>query len=174
MKRKLFIISDMYGFQNADWLEQYKSSLDTYFPTTYLDSSKLAGIECQELNTDQLHSRFVHFGISQAVDKLKTLETGKVDILAFSIGGTIAWKAALGGLDVKRLFIVSATRLRYETEKPNCTIHLFYGEKDPYNPPNSWFKKNGLKPEIILEGGHEIYKNEAVINILCERLKSLA
>lgn len=170
MKPKLFIISDMFGFENADWLEKYILPLETCFGISCFDSSKLSGIESQGLETDELHSRFLQFGIAQAVDKLKTLETGKVDILAFSIGGTIAWKAALAGMDVNRLFLVSATRLRYETEKPNCPTQLFFGETDPYKPTDFWFKKMGLIPEIISEAGHEIYKNQAVIARICHQI----
>ena len=53
-------------------------------------------------------------GIEIAVQTLLNKEKGEIKILAFSVGGTIAWKAALKGLKVSDLVAVSSNRLRYE------------------------------------------------------------
>ncbi|MEL6944601.1 MAG: alpha/beta hydrolase, partial [Bacteroidota bacterium] len=73
------------------------------------------------------------------------MEQVEVSILAFSIGGTIAWKAALKGLKIKSLWAFSATRLRYEVERPNIPIQLFFGQKDEYRPSSNWFDRREIE-----------------------------
>lgn len=119
----------------------------------------------------ELHKQFLNGGINNAVDELLKLENKEVNILAFSIGGTIAWKAALKGLKINTLYAVSSTRLRYEAKRPNCIIKVIFGEKDEFKPESTWFKKFNLEAENVKNGLHEIYKEEDVINYLCERIK---
>jgi hypothetical protein len=117
-----------------------------------------------------LHEQFVNGGIENAVENLLKLEKGKMDILAFSIGGTIAWKAALKGLDVKNLFAVSSTRLRYETKVPNCKIKLYFGEKDGNKPNMGWFEKHQNAYEIIEKGEHQMYLENDFASVIGEQI----
>ena len=73
-----------------------------------------------------------------------------MDILGFSIGGYIAWKAALEGLKVRNLTAVSATRLRFETTKPDCKIALIYGEHDTFQPSIDWYNRIELDKIIYV------------------------
>jgi pimeloyl-ACP methyl ester carboxylesterase len=98
------------------------------------------------------------------------LEKNKIDILAFSIGGTIAWKAILKGLKVERLFAVSSTRLRYETEVPDCEIKLYFGEKDNWKPDEYWFEKHQITPEIIKNKSHQMYLEKDFIHLICDAI----
>ena len=72
--------------------------------------------------------------------------TEPTHVLAFSTGGTIAYKAALLGLPAKSLTLVSATRIRLENEKPNCPVSLYYGGNDAFAPSQEWAEKLGLEP----------------------------
>lgn len=50
-----------------------------------------------------LHAAFLQGGIATAAVKLPKSEPGHVDILAFSIGGTIAWEAVSRGMLIGHL-----------------------------------------------------------------------
>ena len=98
------------------------------------------------------------------------MEKKEVSVLAFSVGGTIAWRAALSGLPVDQLFAISATRLRYEAEKPNCELRLWYGALDPYQPNAEWYEKMQLSAYQWPAQGHDIYKDAKVIQAVCQQL----
>lgn len=171
MKPKLLIISDLFGFENSTWIKRYLVLLESHFQLQLYDSIELAEIDKTNLSPDQLHSVFVNGGIEKAVKKLFSLEKEEVNILAFSIGGTIGWKAGLLGLDIKHFYAVSSTRLRYESMKPNSIINLIFGENDINKPDKAWFLGLNLKGEILKNGNHEIYRTHQVMNDLCERIK---
>ena len=172
MKPKLLILSDIFGFENCPWIKIYEELLESDFQLVLYDTCKLAGIDSAGFTENELHIQFINSGINNAVNELLKLENNEVNILAFSIGGTIAWKATLEGLKIKYLYAVSSTRLRYETKRPDCNINLIFGEKDRFKPESVWFKNFNLESEIIMNGLHEIYKDENVISYLCERIKN--
>jgi len=80
-----------------------------------------------------------------------------VNILGFSIGGYIAWKAALEGLKISNLIAVSATRLRFETIKPDCNIVLIYGAYDSFQPSIDWYNRLELDKIIYADENHDLY-----------------
>lgn len=172
MKLKLLILSDLWGFDNSPWIKNYKELLKPDFQLIFYDSCELAGIDKTDLTEKELHSQFINGGINNAVNKLLQLENEEVNVLAFSIGGTIAWKAALKGLKINKLYAVSSTRLRYEIKRPDCYIQLIFGEKDQFIPEHIWFKKLNLESEIIKNENHEIYKKEYIVQSLCNRIKT--
>ena len=114
-----------------------------------------------------LHDAFINGGIDTAVAHLIQREKEPCHYLAFSTGGTIAWKANLKGLPMKSLYNVSATRIRQENKKLSIPISLVYGEKDANRPSDDWFKKLSLDKELISEFGHELYSDEKVIKKVC-------
>jgi len=134
MKPKLIVLSDLWGFENAYWLTEYCKKLNTVFEVKIYDSCILGNVNVSNTSENKTHKQFVEWGIATAVEKLLTLENKKVTVLAFSIGGVIAWKAALKGLQFDCFYAVSSTRLRYETQKPDGILVLHYGEDDPYKP----------------------------------------
>lgn len=144
MKPKLTIISDLFGFQKSNWIEEYVKLLTSDFQLELYNAPELAGIESSHLSENDLHNQFIDFGINREVNELLKLRSEDSSILGFSIGGTIAWKAALEGFQITNLYAVSATRLRHETEKPNCNIHLLYGENDPFKPEKKMVR--AIKP----------------------------
>lgn len=155
---KLIVLTDLWGIEKFDWFINYKEQLK--LETVVYDSCDLGNVDKSAYKEANLHQQFVSGGIELAVEKLLEKEKGEVNVLAFSIGGTIAWKAILKGLKVNKLFAVSATRLRYETEKPNCKIHLFYGEKDEFKPNKKWFQQFEIEQKEIKNKGHEVYKDK--------------
>ena len=161
MKKKptLVLLSDLWGFQNAEWLDHYQHELNDRYAIKLLDSRTLAGIDPSITEEQQIHHQFVHGGIDRAIQQLKGSNLTGITVLGFSIGGLIAWKAALGGLNVNKLVAISSTRLRDETHKPKTPVVLFYGEHDPYAPTKEWFNHLELQPNL-LQGGHGIYKNK--------------
>lgn len=109
-------------------------------------------------------------GISRAVDSLLEMQVDVVQIVGLSIGGIIGWKAALHGLQNERLICISATRLRYEIERPETDILLLFGENDKYSPPSTWANGLDIQPQIIPGKGHEIYHDAALIKqIVCTK-----
>ena len=97
---------------------------------TFYDCQQLAGVDEVVGSKENLHKAFVEGGIDTAVNHLLKKVEEDTHVLAFSTGGTIAWKAALKGMPAKSLTLVSATRIRMESEKPNCDIDLLYGGND--------------------------------------------
>lgn len=171
MKSKLLIISDLWGFENAPWIKTYSDSLKSDFQLVFYDSYELAGMDKRDLTESELHFQFINGGIDSAVNRLVQLEKEEVSVLAFSIGGTMAWKAALMGLKIKRLYAVSSTRLRYEIAKPTCAIHLIFSAKDEFMPKSTWFSQFNLEPVIIKNESHEIYKEAHIAKEICGLIK---
>lgn len=171
MKQRLLILSDLWGYSKNDWINCYFNSLETDFDITYYDCCALGNIDTTDYKKEELHKQFINHGINTAVEKLIALEPNEIDVLGFSIGGTIAWKAALKGLKINSFFAISATRLRHESNKPICEINLIYGEHDPFKPSLEWFEKMKLDRNIIKGFGHEVYCDNKNIASLCAEIK---
>ena len=139
MKPRLIILSDLWGTEKSNWINYYLNALSPEFDIKYYDCCEIGNVDTTSLKEGVIHSQFIDHGIDLAVEKLIQLEDGKVDILAFSIGGIIAWKAGLKGLNINNFYAISSTRLRYESEKPSYAIKLYFGEKDLFKPDTNWF-----------------------------------
>ena len=170
MKPRLIILSDLWGKEKSDWVSGYLELLKDKFEIQYYDCCELGAIEKTNYTEENLHSQFVNGGIENAVDNLLKSEKNEIDVLAFSIGGTIAWKAALKGLQIRRLFAVSSTRLRYENEIPNGAIKLYYGENDSNTPSENWFEKQALDFEIIKNKEHNFYIEKYFATSICKEI----
>lgn len=170
MKQRLIILSDMFGFESFDFLNFYLDVLSDQFDIQVYDSLSLAKIP-NDLEEKELHRAYVNGGIERAVSHLLTLEASVNTVIAFSIGGAIAWKAALKGLKISKLIAVSSTRLRHEQEKPLCSVSLIYGENDMYRPDPAWIRNMNVNPLIIPDMGHELYKEKACVNHIISSLK---
>lgn len=170
-KPVLIILSDIYGETNAEWMNEYKTRLQESFQIEVYDCKELAGIRSTEVS--HVHNEFLNGGMEQAVKALNSLNLYPTAILGFSIGGTIAWKYAMTR-SVASLHLVSATRLRNEVEKPLAAISLYYGENEASGPTSDWFDKMNLSPEIVLDAGHECYKEIRTIELVCIELIAAA
>jgi pimeloyl-ACP methyl ester carboxylesterase len=170
MKPRLIILSDLWGKEKSDWVSAYVELLKDKFEIQYYDCCELGGIDKTNYNEENLHSQFVNGGIEKAVENLLKTEKNQIDVLAFSIGGTIAWKAALKGLNVRSFFAVSSTRLRYEDEIPNGVIKLYYGENDNNKPSENWFEKLSIDFEIIKNKEHSFYIEKDFIVFICSEI----
>lgn len=164
---KLVILSDLWGKQKSDWTSLYISQLSKKFDVVYYDCCDLGRIDTTIYTQENLHQQFTDGGIEKAVDHLYQYEKEAIDILAFSIGGTIAWKAISKGLTVRSLYAVSATRLRYETVLPKISVHLYYGGNDAYKPTNEWFSKMNISPTIIDTQTHDMYTDISIAKSIC-------
>lgn len=169
-KPKLVLLSDLWGLKNAAWVNEYVFRLEDKFEITQYDCCTLGSINLDLYKETILHQQFVHGGIDAAVQKLLLLEKEPVNILAFSIGGSIAWKAGLLGLKIRNFYAISSTRLRYEEEKIEANIQLFFGENDPYKPSLDWYPKLSLDAQIIANKNHTLYKEKAMIQLVCNQL----
>ena len=156
-KQRLLILSDLWGSKKSDWLSYYTNILRKKFEIQYYDCCTLGELNTSTYTEEALHQQFINGGIELAVQNLLDTETETVHILAFSIGGTIAWKSMLKGLKVASLHAVSATRLRYETNKPDGNIQLYFGENDTYAPNTKWFGKINSTATIKNKKGHDLY-----------------
>ena len=170
MKKRLLILSDLWGFTQAKYLEIYLQQLESTFEVQPYDCCLLAELPQDQKTQEERHQHFVTRGIQQAVDTLINAERERGYVLAFSVGGTIAWRAALAGMPVDQLFAISATRLRYEEYRPNSKVRLWYGELDPYQPKTEWYEKMQLSADQWPAQGHDIYKHPTVIETICQQL----
>jgi hypothetical protein len=168
-KPRLFILSDIFGSSEEDWMKEYKQRLSPLFEITQFDCRELAGIHA--LPQSEVHGAFVAGGINLATQGLLEKHAKPDVILGFSVGGTIAWKYALLNADVS-LYLVSATRIRNEEIKPNSTMRLYFGEREEHGPKQTWFEKMNLIPATIQNDLHECYKSPNVIERVCQDIKS--
>lgn len=168
MKPRLLILSDLFGGANPKWIKTYSEILESKFEIQYYDVLELANIDINNCIESDIHNQFLNGGFDKAIESLLKLETDKVTILGFSIGGTIAWKASLKGLKITHLFAVSSTRLRYEAEAPNCIIKLYFGEKDPNKPNPQWFLDLNLENQIFRDNYHQLYLIENNADLVCD------
>lgn len=169
-KPRIVIVSDLWGKEKSDWLSYYTSILENHFEIKYYDSCVLGNIDTSDYSEENIHTQFIKGAIERAVENLLKQEKECSLILGFSIGGYIAWKACNNGLRAKKVFAISATRLRYETQKPLGIIELIYGEKDAYKPNAIWFEKLGLKPNLLKDEGHELYVKKGIAKNVCKMI----
>lgn len=116
--KKLIILSDLWGKGKSEWVSHYVEALQDYFEVTFYDSCELAGIDLSTYTEDKIHPQFVNGGIEKAVNTLLARERREVVVLGFSIGGLIAWKAALRGLKTERLLAISSTPASLRRQAP--------------------------------------------------------
>lgn len=88
-------------------------------------------------------------------------------VLAFSVGGAIAWRAIQAGLVVDQLYAVSATRLRYETAPLRVQGRLYFGEEDPYTPNPEWRTQQTIAIQMLAGEQHECYQKQSVAELIC-------
>jgi dienelactone hydrolase len=170
MKPRLIILSDLWGKEKSGWVSAYIELLKDKFEIQYYDCCELGIIDKINYTEENLHSQFVNGGIEKAVQHLLKAEKNQINVLAFSIGGTIAWKAALQGLNIRSLFAVSSTRLRYEDEIPNGAIKLYYGENDSNVPNENWFQKHSIDFKIIKKKEHGFYTEKDFATSICKEV----
>ena len=161
--KEIVIISDLWGRRRSQWVNNFRELLPGSSEIQFYDACELGLIDLSEYSEDAIHSQFVDGGIDRAVEELIQRESVPKVYIGCSVGGAIAWKAALRGLKVERLVTVSSTRLRYETEKPNCPIDAFFGEFDTHKPGPEWFDRIALEQQTIPRGHHQIYKDRSLI-----------
>ncbi len=174
MAERLVVLSDMWGAKKGLWITSYLGYLQQHFDIEFYDCQQLANIDLAIDSNKNVHQAFVNGGIDTAVAHLLKKESVPSHFLAFSTGGTIAYKAALAGLKMKSLYTVSATRIRNETEKPKCKTTLVYGGRDEFRPSDEWAKNMGLEFDIVPSFGHELYSDEKIIQKVCKDLLSMA
>ncbi|MBS7252840.1 alpha/beta hydrolase family protein [Flavobacterium branchiicola] len=165
IKPRLLLLSDLFG-GNPEWIKYYSRILDSKFDIHYYDVLKLAKMDSLK-DEANIHKHFLNGGIDQAIASLLNNEKEEVVVLGFSIGGTIAWKAALKGLKVAQLVAVSSTRLRFETETPDCKVELYFGEKDLNKPNPQWFSDQKISAQIFDNQEHQLYQENQNTLLIC-------
>lgn len=170
MKKKLIILSDLWGREKSEWLIIYTQILRVNFDIVYYDCCELAKIDKSDYTEEKLHKQFVNGGIEKAVEALLKIEKDKVNILAFSIGGTIAWKFGIKSDKIDSLICISSTRLRYETIRPNGKIMLCFGDKDVFKPQIKWLDHMMLNYNILSNKEHQFYKEQDFAEQLSKQL----
>jgi len=171
MQPRLIILSDLWGEQKSEWIQLYIEKLALTFDVKFYDCCDLGQIDTEVYTEKHLHQQFVSFGIDNTVQKLIELEKEPFHLLAFSIGATIAWKAALLGLPLITLHAISATRLRHETNIPKIPIQLYFGMNDAYTPSKDWCNQFNTENIILFDSeSHEMYKKEEIAVLVCESI----
>ncbi|MBM1106056.1 hypothetical protein JQC67_07915 [Aurantibacter crassamenti] len=170
MAERLVVLSDMWGVKKGLWITSYLGYLQQYYDIVFYDVQQLAHIDLAVNDKENLHQAFVDGGIDTAVAHLIRKERKASHYLAFSTGGTIAWRAGLRGLPMKSLYTVSPTRIREEEAKPECPMNIIFGGNDSFMPKESWAQKVGAELEVIPNFGHELYTDEKIISKVCQDL----
>jgi pimeloyl-ACP methyl ester carboxylesterase len=160
--KRLIVLSDLWGKRKSDWIQHYRAPLAKHFEVVFYDSCELAELDLQDYSEENLHRQFVNGGIDRGVSALIKNEKDTVHVLGFSVGGLIAWKAALAGLKVEKFTALSSTRLRYEEHVPSCPIDLYFAENDPYKPSSDWFEKMNLSIRFAVNEEHYFYTKSTV------------
>lgn len=169
-KPRIILLSDLWGKEKTGWIAYYTNILEKHFEVAFYDSCDIGNVDKSDYSKERLHEQFIAGGIQRAVEYLIQKEKGIINILAFSIGGFIAWKACLAGLKAQHLFAISSTRLRHETQKPDGAIELIYGENDTYKPDHEWFQKLEIKEFFYKNEAHEFYKKKELAEDLCRMI----
>lgn len=173
MKERLIIISDLWGNEKADWLTNYILILETKFEVVFYDSCEIGKVEKSDSKQENRHRQFVNGGIDIAVENLIEKEKSPIDILAFSVGGVIAWKYGLRTGNIKSLTSVSSTRLRKETKRPKGEIELYFGENDKHQPTTEWMENMQVEFHLVHNKYHKVYcEIEFAINLSNKILKT--
>ncbi|GAB5526185.1 MAG: alpha/beta hydrolase [Roseivirga sp.] len=171
--KKLIILSDLWGKEKSVWVSHYTERLNQHFDIQYYDCCELGAIDKSIYTEEALHQQFVSGGIERTVHQLTELIREETHILAFSIGGTIAWRFGLQTGNIKSLTAISSTRLRYETVKPKGRVKLYYGKDDDSAPAKSWFDQLGVDHELIKDQGHVVYRESELAAAVAEHLLSI-
>ncbi len=170
VKPRLIILSDLWGAKDNEWVSLYTDLLND-FDIQYYDCRELGNVDTFTKNQKIIHQQFLASGIDSAVTKLQVLERGEVTVLAFSIGGIIAWKAGLKGLKMNSFYAVSSTRLRHEITKPLGRLKLYFGDGDSFQPSKEWYEKLDVDFDIVKNKGHKMYSEEDFAIRLCKEIK---
>lgn len=160
---RLVVLSDMWGPKKGMWITSYLAYLQQYYEIEYYDIQQLANVDLLKQTEKNIHTAFVEGGIDTAVSHLLKKETKPAHYLAFSMGGSIAWKANLKGLPMKSLYAVSATRVRKEVERVDGDVKMLFGSKDLYRPSAKWSETIGVDLEVVDSYGHEMYSDSEII-----------
>ncbi len=167
-KQKLIILSDLWGTEKSNWIDHYMRHLVNYYDIEFYDCCDIAEVDKTTYKQEILHTQFINGGVDRAIHRLLEKNKESIDIMAFSIGGVIAWKATLLGMKTRHLYAVSSTRLRLEVVNPSCSVQLFFGENDLYKPDDDWFQKLNIKKHILEGEDHNVYQKEDFANTLCK------
>lgn len=170
MAEKLVVVSDMWGAKKGLWIASYFGYLQQYYDIVFHDCQQLGNVDVPISSEENVHRAFVEGGIDTAVTNLLKKETKPAHYLAFSTGGTIAYKAALKGLPVKSLTAISATRIRLEEQRPDTRLNLLYGECDANKPDIKWSQQVSVDFRTVPGFGHMLYTDEKIISEVCLEL----
>lgn len=170
MKKRLVILTDLFGLQNADWLYAYSLYLQDRYQVQVYDTQELAELPSSLIKEKEVHDYFVEQGIEKAVENLLKQEKESFSILAFSIGGTIAWKASLQSSLIEKMTLVSSTRIRFEANSPTIPFTLYFGEQDSFRPSQEWVEKQDKsnKTAIIPSQKHTMYQLPEIAKTILE------
>jgi hypothetical protein len=167
MKPNLLLLTDLWGYRQASWQQHYIERLSNAFDITVLDATALAEIDLPESADEAaLHQAFIAGGIEMAVRNLVRQAPPTDAIIGCSIGGLIAWKACLAGLPCPHLIAISSTRLRYEHQRPDINMELYFGENDAFRPSSEWFSQMGIPHNLMHGQGHEVYKSPEMATLV--------
>lgn len=170
MAERLVVISDMWGTKKGLWITSYLGYLQQHYDIVFYDCQELANINLVVETHENLHKEFVNSGIDTAAAHLLKRESIPSHYLAFSTGGTIAYKAALMGLPMKSLYAISATRVRMENTKLDIPMNLLFGSNDSFKPSKEWEDRLNISLNIAQDFGHELYSDEKIIKQVCQDL----
>jgi carboxymethylenebutenolidase len=95
--------------------------------------------------------------LEAALARLHELGASKVGITGFCMGGHMAYRAAVDGLDVQCAASFYGGGIAQILGAPRCPVLLFFGGNDPYIPPDAIEAVQAHHPDVTFvypEAGH--------------------
>jgi hypothetical protein len=176
MANRLVILSDLWGSKKGLWITSYLGYLQQYFDIVYYDTQQLADLDVDFPTAANVCEAFDNGGLERGVRNLLAREkdAGPSHYLAFCAGGSIAWRAALEGLQAESIYAVSPLCLHREQQAPHSDVTLVFGEYGENRPSRDWALRLGVQMEVIPRFGQECYTDEKIIQKVCKDLLSAA
>ncbi len=161
----------MWGAEKSAWLNNFQHALLSHYKIKFYDATKLGQLDPNRYGDEKsLHQAYIETGIDHGIQNLIRIEKEPQIYIACSIGGIMAWKAALEGLPIKKLIAISSTRLREESKSPNCDFQLFYGKDDSNKPSANWLNTFAKDKHEIINGDHDIYTDKEQVPYIIKSL----
>jgi len=170
LKKEVIIISDMWGAGKSTWLKNFQHALLADYKIKFYDACRLGQIDISQYEEENLHKQFIDSGIENGINNLIRIEKEPKIYITCSIGGIMAWKAAMAGLPIDQLIAISPTRLRMETDIPDCDFQLYFGKDDPHTPDLIWLEAFAKNRYQLMDGDHQIYGDNDVVEKILSTL----
>lgn len=176
----IYFLSDMFGFSNQSYGDEWQSQFDIVgLECKLLSLLAICGLDDEAVLVQQqteLHHWYLDQGINRGLSNLQQLLKKQDMLIGCSMGGYLAYlnHQCNTATSPSGTIMLSSTRLRTVTAGSVSDGSLFalFGEQDPYRPRTSHLASLGID-SVSVPGKHEIYKSpNCIFKLVCQRIVS--